>query len=152
MIQTTWFSSDVLIKRYYLDLKLQVILFVGQPLSLNFPPSSQAILSQSMRADSNRAAILKESRHLPRKGFLWRPVALNSCYVMFFPRSRETPSKRALCCLDSLCGTLQKNQEYWRALCRDARYSWGKNNMAMYLGMCEESTGSIIKWKNVYLT
>ena len=45
-------------KTLMLELKLQVILFIGQMLSFNFFTSFQAASSQNMTADSNGPAVL----------------------------------------------------------------------------------------------
>ena len=67
-------------KTLMLELKLQVILFIGQMLSFNFFTSFQAVSSQNMTADSSGPAVLGgKSRYLAMKGFLGIPVALNSC-------------------------------------------------------------------------
>ena len=66
-------------KTLLLELKLQVILFIGQPLSFGFFSSFQAALSQNMVADSNGPAILGKSRYLAMNWFLGISIALNSC-------------------------------------------------------------------------
>ena len=67
-------------KTLLLELKLQVILFIGQLLSFSFFSSFQAALSQNMVADSNGPAILGgKSRYLAMNWFLGISVALNSC-------------------------------------------------------------------------